>query len=402
MWLLQVLGPTPGNALTADRALMDSPPTVAVDVATLERDSMGVWRELRQQAPVVHLESLDLVAALRYDDVKRVARDESTFSAAVDAPLSRTIGPNFMYADGAAHRALRAVVAPLLKASTVEAAHRSWVSLAVERLVSALPTDTPVELMTAVAEPLAVGLLRRIVGLQETDESYRRWFKAIAAGAANFERDPAKDTVAADVMDEIRGLVDQQLGAAPANSLLAGFRDLPREQLIGAIGLFLIGGLQEPRDLLGLTIAGLAGEPEQWDELRRDARRQESIAAAVEEAARWGSPVGTVTRISTRDTELSGIRIPTGTVVAGVIGSANRDQLRWHDPDRYVVGRREGPHLAFGSGTHACIGAAAARMLTQQSAATLLVDHELTLVEPPTIVGYEFRGPTEVWATLTR
>jgi len=364
---------------------------------------MSVWTELRRNAPVAMLEPLKVVAVTRFDDVKRVARDAAAFSAAVDAPLARTIGPNFMYADGERHRRLRSIATPLLQPTTLATSHATWIEARVSALVDALPREAPVDLMTTLAEPLAIGLLRGIIGLDAVaDDDFRRWFKTIAAGAANFECDEEKDAAASGVMAEIRDVAEITMRSSPQpGTLLSEFADLPRSDLLGAIGLFLIGGLQEPRDLLGLALIGLLDEGESWGALRAAPAQDTAVAAAVEEAARWGSPVGTVTRVATRDVELSGVTIAAGSTVAGVLASANRDERHWTLPERFDVDRREGPHLAYGSGAHACVGAAAARILTKSTLLHLLdVAPAMRLAEMPVVPGYEFRGPTAVLVHL--
>lgn len=374
-------------------------PAVDVDLALLDRDPMGVWSGLRRKTPVVRLDPLDLVAVLRYDDVKRVARDSAAFSAVVDAPLARTIGNNFMYADGDNHRRVRSLVTPLLQPAALSASHATWIDAEVKRLVGTLPVGATVDLMTAVAEPLAISVLRRIIGLDAPDADYGRWFKVIAAAAANFEADQGKGAAAAGVMAELDDLV----GGAPLRegTLVGVFADRPRADVLGAIGLFLIGGLQEPRDLLGLTLIGLLSAPDQLAAIREAADPRAGLARAIEEAARWGSPVGTVTRVTTSEVEVGDVCIPAGTVVAGILASANRDERRWTEPDVFRAHRDEGPHLAFGTGAHACVGAAAARVLTLAAGAALLLERDLTLVAEPSLVGYEFRGPRDVQVVVT-
>src|SRR5262249_52596008 len=79
--------------------------------------------------------------------------------------------------------------------------------------------------------------------------------------------------------------------------------------------------------------------------------------AAVEEAGRWGCPVGMIPRVTTAAAELAGVRIPRGAYVSAVIASANRDEQRFSGADRFDLHRDEGMHLAFGTGSHFCPGA---------------------------------------------
>jgi cytochrome P450 len=82
----------------------------------------------------------------------------------------------------------------------------------------------------------------------------------------------------------------------------------------------------------------------------------------VDELLRYDGPVQVDARTASADLDLGGTVVPAGQVVVALLGSANRDDVRFADPDRLDVGREEGPSLAFGAGIHHCLGAALARM----------------------------------------
>src|SRR6185369_873082 len=86
----------------------------------------------------------------------------------------------------------------------------------------------------------------------------------------------------------------------------------------------------------------------------------ELLDGAVEEALRWHSPVGTQTRQVTERTDIAGVTLEPGTVIAAVLASANQDERHWQQPERFDI-HRTGAHAAFGLGAHHCAGAALAR-----------------------------------------
>jgi cytochrome P450 len=98
------------------------------------------------------------------------------------------------------------------------------------------------------------------------------------------------------------------------------------------------------------------GRYEHW------ARRPERIGRAVEEALRFTSPAGHFMRLATRDTTLGGVRVAAGDAVVVWLGSANRDESVFPDPDTLDMDRHPNRHLAFGDGRHYCLGAAVARL----------------------------------------
>ena len=108
-----------------------------------------------------------------------------------------------------------------------------------------------------------------------------------------------------------------------------------------------------------------------------------------------GTTVGSQTRQTTKPTTLAGVELPEGALLAAVVSSANRDERRFTDPDRYDVHRREGAHLAFAIGTHHCVGAWLARY-ESRTAFQVLFERlpGLRLDDPPVeLSGWEFRRP---------
>jgi cytochrome P450 len=168
---------------------------------------------------------------------------------------------------------------------------------------------------------------------------------------------------------------------------------LTREEVQSNLKVMIVGGLQATTDLIALSLWAILSHPEQLEEVRADPKL---VDHAIEEAARWHSPVGTSTRQTTRDVELGGVKLEQGALVAAVLASANHDERNWTDPERYDIHRREGSHLAFATGPHLCIGARLARYETR-TAWRVLLDRltglRLDPERPIEISGWEFRSP---------
>jgi cytochrome P450 len=369
-------------------------PVVDISLDRLESAPLAVWAALRRDAPVAYVPCLRLTLLTRYDDVERVCRDAEHFSAAVpDGPLSRAVGPNFMHADGADHRRVRELLASLLRARPLREAHEGWLRARAADLVADLAARPAADLVADYAHPLAGALLAALTGVRADAATYERWFRGIAAGAGNFEADPAKDAQARLAGAEIDAAItaaEAAPGTLVAAMTAAGFTPV---EVSSTVKLFVIGGLQEPRDLLGFSALGLL-EGGGWN---AELVTNGALPAVIEEAARWGSPVGTVTRTVRHDVRVGDVELVAGTRVAAVLASANHDPARWTDPGRFEPARGEGPHLAYGAGLHTCVGAATARFLVRVAMEELLRGlPDLRLLEPPEVVGYEFRGPRRV------
>ena len=131
-------------------------------------------------------------------------------------------------------------------------------------------------------------------------------------------------------------------------------RALTEDELLGFCFLLLIAGHETTANLLGNALLALGRDPDARAALVRDPAL---LTTAVDEFLRWDAPVQGLARTVTRDVELHGKRLRPEQKVLLLFGSANRDERRFEEPDRLILDRRPNPHLAFGHGTHACLGA---------------------------------------------
>jgi cytochrome P450 len=367
----------------------------------LDDDPHGVLARLRVDAPVVWVPDLDSWLVTRWIDVERVEADAEIFTADLpDSALSRTIGPNMLHSDGPRHGLLRDAIAPVLRPGPLRAWAERIVPEVAMSLLEAMPHGEQVDLIASYAEPVAVRVLQDMLGLPaQPDHVLRSWFNGIGAGAANFRRDPGVQEIADAASRAVDDAVAPVLsGDAPADAgtLLASLvaDDLAADEVRGIVKLMIIGGMQEPRDLLGTALAVLATQPDVEAAVRADPGL---LPRFLEECLRWSSPVGTATRRATRDVVLAGVEIPAGATVSAALMSANRDEARWGDPHEFRLDREEGSHAAFALGRHSCPGAGLARLLARIAVEAVL---ETTSRLGPAVRveerGFEFRGPSYV------
>ena len=123
--------------------------------------------------------------------------------------------------------------------------------------------------------------------------------------------------------------------------------------------LILIGGDETTRHVISGGVLALLDQPEQLADVTAE---PDLVPVAVEELLRWVSPVKNMARTVTRDVELRGRQLRTGDQVMLFYPSANRDEDVFTSPDLLDIRRDPNPHLAFGFGTHFCLGAALARL----------------------------------------
>ena len=377
----------------------------SISVQELERDPYPVYARLRDKEPVSWVEAVGLWLVTRWDDVMEVVKTPHLYTGETQpSTLNRTFGRNLLGSEGPYHDRVKAIISPWFRMGAIRHFPSEVIAPIAAELIDAVSDRGEVELASEFAEPLSVRVLREATGLGEIDDdTLRRWFQNLAGGAANFEGDPAKQAVAdaasAEVNATIAPILDR-LAEAPDGTLLASMlhervdgEGLTREEIQSNLKVMIVGGLQAVSDLISISMWALLGHPEQADEVRRD---PELVAQTVEEAARWYSPVGTSTRQTTRETELGGVVLPAGALIAAVLSSANRDARHWDAPDEFDIRAHRRPHLAFAGGAHTCVGALLGRF-EARTAMRLLLERlpnlRLDRDRPAEFEGWEFRSP---------
>ena len=134
---------------------------------------------------------------------------------------------------------------------------------------------------------------------------------------------------------------------------------LTTEQVLSEGLLLVDGGAETTRTVITGALLALIEHP---DQLRRLLDDPALLPVAVEEFIRWVTPILNMRRTATRDTEVAGTAVKAGDELLLMYPSANRDEAVFDVPERFDVGREPNPHVAFGFGTHFCLGAALARL----------------------------------------
>ena len=148
-------------------------------------------------------------------------------------------------------------------------------------------------------------------------------------------------------------LISILVQAQDAGTRDAGEESFDDDELLMFLTLLLVAGNETTRNAISGGMVALHDHPEQYEKLRND---------RVEEILRWVSPVIAFYRTATAATELGGQSIGLGERVLMIYPSANRDEARFPEADRFKVDRQPNPHVAFGIGNHFCLGANLARL----------------------------------------
>lgn len=395
-----------------------------VTLAELDADPYPVYRRLRDHEPVSWVPAVGLWLVTRWDDVHAIDVTPQLFTAQTEPSLlNEVLGRNMLGTDGDEHAFLRAAFEPTFRPKSARAfADTELVALA-DALLDELAAAGAADVLTGYAEPLSIRALQRFLDLDELDEAdLRRWYEGFVVGVSNFERDPGKhelgERAAREFDAAVRPLLTERR-RRPTDDALSSFiraraddprpgpcaprgdadqpgeraRTLTDDEIISNLRLVWSGGMNEPRDLITLTLYALLTHPDALATVLDDPDGW--VGRAVDETARWISPVGTSTRQTTRDTELAGVTLERGSLVAAVLSSANRDPRHWSAPDAFRLDRPRARALAFAIGPHHCLGEWLGRRIAIVGVGRALRRlRGLALDGAVTLAGWEFRGPT--------
>jgi cytochrome P450 len=347
-----------------------------LDPATIA-DPFPCYRWLREHAPVQrNVRGMWTVA--RYDDVRACLHDPrfgsspSRFSVIARRRRDKSVAAQaasclLPLLDPPEHTRLRRLVAQVLGEQRVGVL-RPRIRAIVAELLGPARDGAPVDIVADLAAQLPLRVIGEMLAVPPADlPQLKRWAGEFFGIFAPLLDDTAHAQLTEAVerfSDYMRNLIAQRRRAPGADALSAliaahdsGDRLSEQELVVTALLLFT-NGEEALTCLLGNLVWALVQAPAQLARLHAEPAL---ARAAVEEALRYDTPAQIVGRTVQQDLVLAGATIRAGEPVYLLLGSANRDPLRFHDPDRYDIGRLDGGHFGFGGGPHACLGAGIAR-----------------------------------------
>jgi cytochrome P450 len=333
-------------------------------------DPFPQYGRLRDEAPVAWNATKGFWAISRWDDVMAVSTDPKTFcsgrgilvmeiGAGYDSP------PTMMHTDPPEHTVYRKLVQPGFAPGRMRALEAD-VRRRAKLLVDEIEPGQAVDFVETVSVPFPLYIISALLGMPDDDwRRFFEWSEAVIPGATDWSEDK-RATLQAEMHDTLLAATVARR-ADPRDDLISVLaqveiegRRLTDAELTMFLVQLLVAGNETTRNLISGGLVALAERPEAWERLRAD---RSLATSAVEEMLRWTSPVVSFMRTATRDTELGGQTIREGDPVLMLYASANRDERQFGPTaDRFDIGRHPNQHVAFGFGTHFCIGATLARI----------------------------------------
>ena len=302
----------------------------------------------------------------RYADLKHVSTDPATFSNAQG--IRPDSGPVAMMIDmdDPEHVRRRKLVNRGYTPRRVRD-REAEVRAACDAIIDAAMAKDAVDFVWDIAAPLPLAMIANDLGVDESDrQQLLEWsdamLRALTGDASAFER--AGEAFAGYVAYATDAIADRR--ATPRDDLMSvlchaevdGDR-LDDDSIIHESLLILIGGDETTRHVISGGAYQLVADRTRWERLRADASL---MPTAIEEMLRWVSPIKNMNRTATRDVEVGGQTIHAGDNVLLLYPSANRDEDVFKDPFDFDIARSPNEHVAFGFGTHFCLGNSLARL----------------------------------------
>ncbi|WP_156690222.1 cytochrome P450 [Mycobacterium sp. Marseille-P9652] len=349
-----------------------------------------------REHPVVVNERLGVWMLGRHVDVHTAVRNNAVFSSRDGVMLRSFVSSVVLTTDPPEHTRLRHITAPTFSKRSVQAWTDDIRELAAESIAT-LTGGGVVDLVAALTVPMPINVIAAILGVPRDQwPAFRAVSDKFAQGFAPRSMPEVARLVGsiAHSYVRMRSFIDAEMrrrATEPVDDLLTRLHtatatgELTADEAFSYALILLVAGNETTTNLLGMLLLRLARDPELFAELKAD---RSLLPAAVEETARWGSPVQWVTRTATAPYRIGDTVIPKGAKTVLFYASANRDPAKFDNPDRFDIHRDTAGHLAFGHGLHFCLGAHLARLETITA-----VDYLLDEVD-----GLELAGPVR-WRT---
>jgi cytochrome P450 len=346
--------------------------------ARLRREAPVYWSELGDRGCWVVSRFTDCLAVLRSPDMGMRRPGPEAPPELQDGPAARIYPRLLIFNDPPDHGRLRRLVSKAFTPRAVETL-RPRIHRIVNQLLDAVADRRRMDLMADFAFQVPVLVICELLGVPTVDrQKFKRWtpdfsllFEPDLLDSESLAR---CDAATASLVDYFEDLISVRRRCPEPDLLSAlievsdGGDRLAREELIAMAVQLLNAGYETTMGLIGNGALALLQHP---DELARLRAEPSLIDAAVEECLRFDSPVQLSGRIARDDVTLRDVEIEAGDLVITLLGSANRDPAAFERADRFEI-RRPPAHLAFGFGSHFCLGAHLARLEARIALGTLV------------------------------
>jgi len=333
-------------------------------------DPYPTYAWMRANEPIYWDEANELWGISRYDDIVEIEKRKDVFINSdqekggyrPNLPADNAI----IGLDDPLHHQRRNLVS---RRFTPRAAN-AWeddIRAKVNRILDAVRDNGgSAEVINDVAAPLPAMMIGKLLGFQEEDwPKLKHWSEttiALGGGPRYFNEVGMTSAIefagaAAELYESKKTCPADDIFSLYTTAEVDGCPFDPNDAIADAL-LLLDGGAETTRTVIAWTILNLITNPAEEAKLRNGA----DLTVAVEEMIRYVTPIHNMCRVAKVDAEVNGVTIPKGNQVVLMYSSANRDEKYFDRPEEFLVDRTPNNHIAFGFGTHFCLGASLARL----------------------------------------
>ena len=357
---------------------VDPRPLDILDGDFYVNDPYSRYAWLRENSPCHWDDINELWVLTRYDDIVAVEKDKQLFVSSdrekggyrPNLPADQSI----IGTDDPLHQARRSLVSRRFTPRAVQR-WRGHITETVDGLLDPVIERGTAEIVNELAAPLPAKMIGLVLGFDVSMwPKLKHWSEASIAtgGGPRYRSQEGVEAVLEFAVAATELYTDKQ--GCPAGDLMSRWIEVESDgggmvggspfgldQIVSDSLLLLDGGAETTRTVIARTLLDLADRPDAWAALKAGA----DVETAVEEFIRWVTPIHNMCRTAAADTELGGQTVRKGQQLVMMYPSANRDPAHFQDPESYNVTRTPNNHIAFGFGTHFCLGAALARLEIQ-------------------------------------
>lgn len=320
------------------------------NVSSLGLNPFPWYRYMRKANPIHFNTQINGWDFFRYDDILHIMRHPEIFSPLVQ---DGEMGGNLLQVNP---YALQVLVSHAFTPRAIVSFNKHTAEI-VDTLLDKGQETRQLDLITDLASPLSMIVLAEMLGIpvEERDQ-----FKQVVSG-------PLAGAEA--TLQGYFRMVLQQRRREQEDDLISKLlwvhldgKALSEDELLAFCIQLLVAGSETITNLIGNAVLCFDGRPDAVAELRQDLSL---LPVALEEVARFRSPVQRFSRIARQDTEIDGRQIKAGQRLFCWVGAANRDATWFSNPETFSIRRTPNHHLGFGNGVHFCLGALLARKVTR-------------------------------------
>ena len=328
------------------------------------------YAELREAGPVVWLRHYGYYALPRYTEVAETLADWETFTSGEGVGFNdmfNSIQETSLMNEGDFHDQIRQVEGCPIKKGPLEEL-KPRLAAFTDDLIAELRSKGEGATLDGVADiamRMPIDVVTDLVGIAEAGRAqFFEWGKAgfDSIGPLDAPRTmPALQTMAGYMQYAEENFPANIRDGGWADQLFKNGAEAGWDEALcrGVMNDYVYPSIDSTISAIGIGLLLFAQHPDQWDLLRGDRRLLQS---AIPEIVRLASPLQFFTRVATRDADIAGTRIPEGSRLIVMYGSANRDERQFPDPDGFDITRNPAQHLGWGRGKHSCLGKPLARL----------------------------------------